>query len=431
MLASNISVRNLTSRMHLKIAQGIGPIGGAFMRSGASAPAAQPKIATAAAAYSEADYNDVAGRRSVCIARRIEKDLHVYSWPFGTVYGSEGELRRQYRAGENSLHEALRILEFNGVGRMRRGPGGGLLIDRPPLSLVIASITGYLRVTSMGVNSDVTFENITAARVSLAEIAARLACEYAEEDAAFVAGLQNLFLHTPSTDPVIALAEAVDSACLRLAANCLHYLGRVLAVKEGVAALPVTADDSAPRRLTAAILAGQSAVAGQCARDFVLAHPVDWFVESPAVPDPFFSSDSPLNRSRVGQLVRTIARDMRTSVFAKSSYLGSETSLSERYDVARATVRQALHVLEDAGIVEARRGRGNGWFVSAPTSELPIRQIRNYLASHQLSHAHAKQVVASWRRAEGESATNPVLDLLLEGIESYADGPHLDRTKSG
>src|SRR5690606_34596751 len=43
--------------------------------------------------------------------------------------------------------------------------------------------------------------------------------------------------------------------------------------------------------------------------------------------------------------------------------LGSEWDLCERFSVSRLTLRRATRLLQDSGLVECRRGRGNGLLV--------------------------------------------------------------------
>lgn len=363
-------------------------------------------------------------RRAVRIARRIERDLCGRSWPVGTSWGSHDELRKRYRAGDDSLREAIRILEFNGVARMRSGPGGGLVVDRPPLSLVIASIVGFIRIRRRAEKNGMTLRDIQAARTSLAAVTVQLACDRAadeENEGRFVAWLRSELPELRS-DPVIALAEALTDPCLYMAACCLHSLGRAIAVEEEVPAPTRGEETPAIAGLISAILSRDRTSAAHGASGLTVSFPIDWLAEPSPVPDPFLSYDSPLNRSRVGQLVRKIARDVNSGTLGELSYVGSEAALSERYAVARATIRQALRVLEDARIVTVRRGRKNGWFACAPTTELPFRQIGNYLTSSRVTSEQAHHIACSWRRASAGTATNRVLDLLLDGIEAYAAG---------
>jgi hypothetical protein len=99
--------------------------------------------------------------------------------------------------------------------------------------------------------------------------------------------------------------------------------------------------------LLEAIAAGKSAVAAQRASQLTLINPTRWLAEPSQIDDPFVAQDSPLNRSRVGQLVRRIATDLSRSNIAGQGHLGSEAVLSERYAAARSTLRRRW-VLEDA-----------------------------------------------------------------------------------
>ena len=69
---------------------------------------------------------------------------------------------------------------------------------------------------------------------------------------------------------------------------------------------------------------------------------------------------------------RTIADDLRRRVeageFAAGRTLPSEAELSEAYEASRVTVRKALELLRDEGLVDARQGFG--WFAAVD----PLRQ---------------------------------------------------------
>ena len=78
----------------------------------------------------------------------------------------------------------------------------------------------------------------------------------------------------------------------------------------------------------------------------------------------------------------------RLSTAAAGSLLPSEAELSEEFDASRVTVRRALELLRDEGLIGARQGFG--WFVAGA----PVRQELGTLGTIEA------QLEASGRRAE-------------------------------
>jgi GntR family transcriptional regulator len=89
---------------------------------------------------------------------------------------------------------------------------------------------------------------------------------------------------------------------------------------------------------------------------------------------------------------RDIADSLRERVaggeFAAGRLLPSEAELSARYGASRVTVRRALDLLRDDGLIDARQGLG--WFVAAD----PLRQTLGRLATIEA------QLAESGRRPE-------------------------------
>src|SRR4029079_14502002 len=67
----------------------------------------------------------------------------------------------------------------------------------------------------------------------------------------------------------------------------------------------------------------------------------------------------------VEQVVRRIGDAIGAGLLAAREQVPWQIELSETLGVARMTLRQALAVLEDAGLIEIRRGRTGGAFVAA------------------------------------------------------------------
>ncbi|TDC91579.1 FCD domain-containing protein [Actinomadura sp. 7K507] len=81
---------------------------------------------------------------SELIAARIQDTIAAGGWPVGTLLGSEADLLERYDISRAVLREAVRLLEHHGVARMRRGPGGGLLVTAPDPAASIDSMALYL-----------------------------------------------------------------------------------------------------------------------------------------------------------------------------------------------------------------------------------------------------------------------------------------------
>ena len=88
---------------------------------------------------------------------------------------SERDLSARLHVSRNTLREALRALEHAGIVEMRKGATGGAYV-RPGSSGVI--VTGMRDLYHLGA---ITPQELTEARVWLAEVVVRVACERATE----------------------------------------------------------------------------------------------------------------------------------------------------------------------------------------------------------------------------------------------------------
>jgi DNA-binding GntR family transcriptional regulator len=61
------------------------------------------------------------------------------------------------------------------------------------------------------------------------------------------------------------------------------------------------------------------------------------------------------------QAAALIRRWIETGSMARLDWLPSEASMAQEFGVSKDTLRRALVLLRDEGLIESRRGRG--WFV--------------------------------------------------------------------
>jgi DNA-binding FadR family transcriptional regulator len=78
------------------------------------------------------------------VAGRLRDDIAAGGWQVGAVVGSEAGLLARYGVSRAVLREAVRLLEFHSVARMRRGPGGGLVVGAPDPAASVETMALYL-----------------------------------------------------------------------------------------------------------------------------------------------------------------------------------------------------------------------------------------------------------------------------------------------
>ena len=66
----------------------------------------------------------------------------------------------------------------------------------------------------------------------------------------------------------------------------------------------------------------------------------------------------------VGEIVRSVRADLAAGRIKPTEKLASERSLQESYRASRGTIREAMRILEGMGLVEMRKGRGGGAFIT-------------------------------------------------------------------
>ena len=108
-------------------------------------------------------------KTSEVVAFAVARDIVEHGLQFGDRLPLEAQMLEQYGVSRESLREALRLLEAQGIVSLRRGPGGGPVVGRASSMNLARTMTLYFQLAGA------TYEELLGAWRMLEPLAAELA----------------------------------------------------------------------------------------------------------------------------------------------------------------------------------------------------------------------------------------------------------------
>jgi len=108
-------------------------------------------------------------KTSEVVAFAVARDIVEHGLQFGDRLPLEAQMLEQYGISRESLREALRLLEAQGIVSLRRGPGGGPVVGRASSMNLARTMTLYFQLAGA------TYEELLGAWRMLEPLAAELA----------------------------------------------------------------------------------------------------------------------------------------------------------------------------------------------------------------------------------------------------------------
>lgn len=169
------------------------------------------------------------GKRAEAVARNIAQAVVARAMRPGELIGTETELIERERVSRAILREAVRLLEYHQIARMRRGPGGGLFVVEPGMAAVTDVVAIYLarhemalaQLSELRTGVEMTIVELAVERVDddgRVRIDEALAVEMASSDEDSVQAADDLHA---------ALAGVAGNRVLQLVALVLIRLSRL------------------------------------------------------------------------------------------------------------------------------------------------------------------------------------------------------------
>lgn len=325
------------------------------------------------------------GSKATVTAGRIVDDVIALGWPVGAVLGSEAELLERYGVSRAVFREAVRLVEHQQVARMRRGPGGGLIVSEPSVDAIIDAAVVYLH------RAGARLEEVFEARLVLEEIVTDLAPDRLdEEDLVRVRTLINDEAEGRVTDARAfhsLLAAITRNPALELFVDIMNRVS-MLYLSDARAISPGTAAEShhAHARIAEAVLGGDTAVARRRMRKHLEAE-VEYLRRRRRTAQQLLPGTA-LGTSRTSKraetLARTILREISAGGLEPGHLIGSEAELVARHGVSRSVLREAVRLLEHHRVAAMRRGPGGGLFVVEPDAGAVTDVVALHLARRGL-----------------------------------------------
>jgi DNA-binding FadR family transcriptional regulator len=303
------------------------------------------------------------------VANRMIGDIARLGWPEGTVVGSEPELLERYGVSRAVFREAVRLVEHKQVARMRRGPGGGLVVTPPSVDSVADAAAVYLYY--VGAEIDEVF----AARMAIEEAAAELAPGRLEEN--HIVALRTVVQREREGTLLdhrhlhALVATITGNPALEFFVDLLHRVTLLYLPPDARLTPEIrTQSTAAHAAIVDAIVSGDESRARRRMRRHLEAEAEFLRAGRPSRERLVELTESGRRPGRSDKRAEATARRILSEVTAAGwpvgALLGSEAELIERYQVSRAVLREAVRVLEHHQVARMRRGPGGGLFVTAP-----------------------------------------------------------------
>lgn len=326
------------------------------------------------------------------VSGRVVADIAAVGWPEGVVLGSENELLEKYHVSRAVFREAVRLLEHQGVARMRRGPGGGLVVMAPTVESVFDATMVYLLFVGAGL------DEVLEARLILEEAAAELAAERLTEEG--IDRLRGLVERERDGEPINPrdvhdlIATVAANPALELFVELLTRVALVYSPDAPDAYRDLASEVcGAHSKIVESIIGGEGGQAAGRMRRHLQAEAdfIDKYMPMhPRLEAVFTGSPGP------SKLAENVARRLFTGVMTDGWVigrpLGSEPELMAKFGVSRAILREAARVLEHHQIAAMRRGPGGGLFVTEPGLDATSEAMAIYLDRRGIEPAHLFEV---------------------------------------
>jgi DNA-binding FadR family transcriptional regulator len=367
------------------------------------------------------------------IARRLEDEIVARGWPIGEVLGSESELLEYFGVSRAVFREAVRVVENTGAARMRRGPGGGLIVTAPNRQGVVTALSVWFSYVG------VTIDEMLESRLLLLQGACELASSHPDRRTRAAEALEAVD-HVADAGVLTPEALAgVEGHIAGLAANpALTLFVEAIAdlglgrLRSGRARMVprVTTDEAGRwldgyRDVVQAVGIGNGDLAAEQVQRLVQAVRQRMTDSRRRRQVPIGAIDPQTVGTVNGKMAEAVAYVLRDHIeesgWPVGEVLGSETELIEQFQVSRAILREAVRILEHYGAVETKRGPRGGILVCAPESAAIVRSARMFLEFEgvtptNLSEARAVIEVAATRLAT-ERRTSELGTRLIEELE--------------
>jgi DNA-binding FadR family transcriptional regulator len=134
------------------------------------------------------------------------------------------------------------------------------------------------------------------------------------------------------------------------------------------------------------------------------------------------------------QVVEQIVRGIRLGVLRVGDRIPSERELATEMQVSRPTLREAIRVLEDVGVIEVRRQPSPGMFVASTNLppdllrskvEMRSEEVRGVLEARRMFEPRVAHLAAAHAGEEDFARMQETIDIQLEML---ADGSHREDT---
>jgi DNA-binding FadR family transcriptional regulator len=344
-------------------------------------------------------YNDLVSqsarpqKNAFAAAWQLENDIFAEGTPAGGVFGDQAALIDRYGFSRATLREAVRLLEDRQVARMRRGPGGGLVILPISGGAVAAAVADYFRAIG-----------VAPLHVQQAWAAMRIVRAYRQSAAEGAAAL-NAF----TSEFRGKLTDGPGAGLLSMGARAFQLPVRGLG------------DSTVTDLFADCLRAFESGISRDAANDDRQARANG---EGP--------TELPVNRGRAHELARALAFELPRAQADGVSRVSTEDQLCERYQVGREVLRQAIRVLESRGLIDCKRGRTHGVQARPTDAAACVELVVAYFSASHLKIADFFPVVRIISRivrmiVAAESTRTQRQELLrrLDSASGWCDAPTL------
>ena len=395
--------------------------------TGKPATAAKRKTSNASPMLDLPDERASGAKLAEGLARQIVRDVAALDWPEGEVLGSEPELLERYGVSRAVFREAVRLVEHQHVARMRRGPGGGLVVTPASVDAVLAAVDVYLFY------ADATVDEVFDARLVLEEVVAELAPQRLGE--ADVIELRELLARERAGEVVdnrelhALLAKFTRNPALEFFVDVLNQVSTLyLRSRSELSTETLSASAHAHGAIADAVLAGNDGLARRRMRRHLEAE-ADFLRKRSRGR---IRLPQPTDGDKRGQeLAFQILGDIADGGWDVGALLGSEPDLMARYDVSRAVLREAVRVLEYHQVARMRRGPGGGLIVTEPGIDATTEAVALHLTRQSIQPQHLFEARTAIEMAVVELAVKNIDDEATATLERALEAERASRDGKG